>query len=66
MYSQVVALRVPAQFLPFALAQLIRLLLVAEVSVDGHMISLWVSGIAVLFAGGLSVWMGELSYRSAK
>jgi hypothetical protein len=67
MYSQLIALRVACVvFALVALAQLIRLLFGAEVSVDGHLIPLWVSGIAVLFAGGLSAWMGQLSYRSAK
>jgi hypothetical protein len=53
----------------FALASLLQLARVAagfEVSVDGHLVPLWASAIAFAIAAGLSAWMGQLSYRSAK
>jgi hypothetical protein len=46
-----------------SLLQLVRLLAGAEVSVDGHLVPLWASGVAFLVAGGLSAWMARLSYR---
>lgn len=48
-----------------SLAQLARLLFGAEVTVEGHLIPLWTSGVAFVFAGCLSIWMGRLSSRSA-
>ncbi len=48
------------------LLQLARLLAGAEVTVDGHMVPLWASGVACLIAGALSAWMGRLSYRGTK
>jgi hypothetical protein len=45
-----------------SLLQLLRVVVGAEISVDGHLVPLWASLIAFVFAGGLSVWMGRLSY----
>ncbi len=67
MNSPLIALRVACVvFALVAFAQLIRLVAGADVTVDGHFVPLWASGIAVLIAGGLSLWMGRLSYRSVK
>ncbi|HEX4414187.1 MAG TPA: hypothetical protein VH107_11205 [Lacipirellulaceae bacterium] len=67
MNSPWLALRVAAVvFALVSLAQLVRLVTAAQVSVDGHLIPLWASGIALVIAGGLSAWTGQLSYRSAK
>jgi hypothetical protein len=49
-----------------ALAQLARVLFGAEVAVNGHLVPLWASGVAFVIAGGLSAWMGRLSYRGMK
>jgi hypothetical protein len=49
-----------------AIAQLTRLALGAEVTVNGHLVPLWASGLALVIAGGLSAWMGRLSYRGMK
>jgi hypothetical protein len=46
-----------------SLAQLVRLLTGAEISVNGHLVPLWASGLAFLFTGGLSAWLGRLSFR---
>jgi hypothetical protein len=67
MNSPIVGLRVAS--LVFALVSLLQLARLAagfDVSVDGHLVPLWASGVAVLIAAGLSAWMGQLSYRSAK
>jgi hypothetical protein len=67
MNSPMVGLRVAS--LVFALVSLLQLARLAagfDVSVDGHLVPLWASGVAVLIAAGLSAWMGQLSYRSAK
>jgi hypothetical protein len=48
-----------------SLIQLARLVTGVEISVDGHLIPLWTSGIAFVFAGCLSLWMGRLSSRGA-
>ena len=49
-----------------ALAQLTRLALGAEVTVNGHLVPLLASGLAFIIASGLSAWMGRLSYRGMK
>jgi hypothetical protein len=67
MNSPMVGLRVAS--LVFALVSLLQLARVAaafDVAVDGHLVPLWASGVAVMIAAGLSAWMGQLSYRSAK
>ena len=46
-----------------SLLQLVRLLAGTEVSIGGHVLPLWASGVAFLVAGGLSAWLGRLSYR---
>ncbi len=46
-----------------SLLQLVRLLASAEVTVDGHLVPLWTSGVAFLVAVGLSAWMAQLSSR---
>ena len=67
MNSPMVVLRVASVvFALVSLLQLARLAAGFEVSVDGHLVPLWASGIAVMIAAGLSAWMGQLSYRSAK
>ena len=63
MDSRVTALRVACVvFALVSLLQLLRVVMGAEVSVNGHLVPLWASVVAFLFAGGLSVWMGRLSY----
>jgi membrane protein implicated in regulation of membrane protease activity len=67
MHSELIALRVACiVFGLVSLAQLARLVAGAEVLVDGHLVPLWVSGIAFLVTGGLAAWMGRLSYRGTK
>ncbi len=48
-------------FALMSLAQLIRLLVGAEVIVNGHILPLWASAVAFVVVGSLSVWMGRLS-----
>ena len=55
MNSPIVGLRVAS--LVFALVSLLQLARLAagfDVSVDGHLVPLWASGVAVLIAAGLS------------
>ena len=47
-------------------AQLLRLVTRAEVLIAGYKLPLWVSLIAVVISGGLSVWMWWLSRRVTK
>ena len=47
-----------------AIAQLIRLALGWEVSVNGVSIPVWVSGIAVVVAGGLAVMLWRESRKA--
>jgi hypothetical protein len=62
MNSQVVGLRVASVIFGLVcLAQLGRLLARPEVMVAGHAFPLWPSGVAVVVAGGLSLWMWRLS-----
>jgi len=63
MNSTTTALRVACVvFAIVSLLQLLRVVVGAEVSVNGHLVPLWASIVAFVFAGGLSVWMGRLSY----
>ena len=65
MNSQILGLRVAsAVFGLLCLAQLLRLLTRAEVLVAGRAVPLWASGVAVVIAGSLSLWLCKLS-RSA-
>jgi len=63
MESRIIGLRVAGVvFALFCLAQLLRLVLRPEILVAGHLMPLWPSVIAVIVAGGLSVWMWKLSF----
>ena len=62
MNSQIQGLKVAGfVFGLMALAQLLRLVLRPEVLVAGHHVPLWLSGLAVVILGGLSLWMWKLS-----
>jgi|RhiMethySRZTD1v2_1073278.scaffolds.fasta_scaffold1461882_3 hypothetical protein len=64
MDSRVTALRVACVvFGLVSVLQLVRVLAGAEITVNGHMVPLWASGIAFIVAGALSAWMGRESYR---
>jgi hypothetical protein len=65
MKSQILGLRVAATIFGLVcLAQLLRLATQAEVVVAGNRVPLWVSALAVVVSGGLSLWLWKLS-RSA-
>lgn len=62
MHTQVVGLRVAAiLFGLMSVAQVLRLLLRADVLVNGHPLPLWPSALAAVILGGLSVWLLKLS-----
>ena len=62
MKPQVMGLRVASiVFGLMMLAQLARLLLRPEVIIQGHLLPLWPSVLAVLFLGSLCVWLWNLS-----
>jgi energy-coupling factor transporter transmembrane protein EcfT len=64
MNSQILGLRVAGTiFGLICLAQLLRLVTRVEVLVAGHQVPLWPSAIAVVIAGGLSVWLWRLSAK---
>jgi hypothetical protein len=44
-----------------SLAQLLRLVTRVEVLVAGHAVPLWPSAVALIVAGGLSIWRWRLS-----
>ena len=67
MNSQVVGLRVAGTFFGLvSVAQLVRLLVGADVLVAGYNVPLLASAVAFVIAGGLSFWMCRLPYRGAK
>lgn len=67
MNSQTLGLRVASiVFGLIALAQLARLLLRPEVRVAEHPLPLWPSALAVIFLGGLTVWLWNLSRKRPK
>jgi hypothetical protein len=62
MNSQILGLRVAGTLFGLGcLGQLLRLVARVEVLVAGHQVPLWPSAIAVVIAGGLSVWLWKLS-----
>ena len=62
MTSQILGLRVAGTiFGVMSLAQLLRLVTQAEVFVAGIQIPSWISLLAMVAAGGLSLWLWKLS-----
>ena len=62
MNSQTLGLRVAGIiFAIFALGHVVRLIKQAEVLVAGNQIPMWVSVVALIIAGGLSLWLWRLS-----
>jgi hypothetical protein len=62
MKSQILGLRVAgAIFGLMCLIQLSRLVTRAEVFIAGYRMPLWPSALAVVIAGGLSLWLWKLS-----
>jgi hypothetical protein len=62
MKSQIFGLRVAGTiFALVCLGQLLRLATRAEVVVAGNRLPLWLSALAVVIAGGLSLWLWRLS-----
>ena len=49
-----------------AIAQLVRLVIRPEVLVAGHSMPLWPSVLALIFFGGLSLWMWKLARTPTK
>ena len=67
MNSQTTGLRVAGVvFGLMAIAQLVRLLIRPEVLVAGYSMPLWPSVLALIFLGGLSIWMWKLARTPAK
>lgn len=67
MNSQITGLRVACGvFGLVSLAQLARVLSGAEITINGHFVPLWASGVAFIVTAGLSAWMCRLSYRGVK
>ena len=65
MKSQIVALRVAGTVFGLVfLAQLLRLVMRADVLVAGRHIPLWPSAIALLITGALCAWLFSLSRRA--
>jgi hypothetical protein len=62
MRSKDVGLRVAGiVFGLLAVAQVVRLLMRADVVVNGHHLPLWASAVAAVFLGALCVWLLSLS-----
>jgi hypothetical protein len=49
-----------------ALGHLLRLVTRAEVIVAGYHVPLWVSGLALIVAGGMTIWLWTLSSRATR
>ena len=64
MNSQITGLRVASVvFGLMAIAQLARLLIRPEIVVAGYRMPLWPSVLAVIFLGGLSIWLWKLARK---
>lgn len=67
MNSQIIGLRVASVvFGLMAVAQLVRLLMRPGVLVAGYRMPLWLSGLAFIILGGLSLWMWKLARTPTK
>ena len=67
MKSPILGLRVAGTiFGLMCLAQLLRLVTRSELVVAGNQLPLWVSALAVVIAGGLSLWLWKLSFTVAQ
>lgn len=67
MNSQIIGLRVAGVlFGLMCLAQLGRLIIRPEIIVAGYQMPLWPSVVAVLLAGGMSLWMWKLSSSAGR
>jgi hypothetical protein len=65
MNSQTTGLRVASiVFALFAVGHILRLIKHAQVTVGTHHAPMWVSVIALIIAGGLSIWMWRLSSKT--
>jgi len=65
MNSQKTGLRVASiVFALFAVGHILRLINHAQVTVGTHHAPMWVSVIALIIAGGLSIWMWRLSSKT--
>ncbi|PYK06366.1 MAG: hypothetical protein DME66_04685 [Verrucomicrobia bacterium] len=65
MNSQTAGLRVASLvFALFALGHILRLIKHAQVTIGTHHAPMWVSVIALIIAGGLSIWMWRLSSKT--
>lgn len=66
MNSRIAGLRVAsAVFGLMSVGQLLRLVLQLNVTVAGHPLPLWPSGVALVIVGGLCVWLWRLSLLSS-
>ena len=64
MNTQVLALRVAGTIFGIvSLAHLLRLVMNAEVIIEGYAVPMWVSAAAVAVTGLLSLWMWKLSLK---
>ena len=62
MNSQILGLRVAGTiFGLMCLPQVVRLATKTEVVVGGHPVPLWASAVAIVIAGGLSLWLWKIS-----
>jgi hypothetical protein len=67
MKSPILGLRVAGTVFGLGcLGQVLRLVARIEVLVAGHQVPLWPSAIAVVIAGGMSVWLWRLSIPVAR
>jgi hypothetical protein len=62
MKSQILGFRVAGTVFGFmSIVQLARLIMRAELMVAGYLIPLWLSALAFVVLGGLSLWLWKLS-----
>ena len=62
MNSRILGMRVASTvFGVICLAQLLRVVTQVEVIAGGHRVPLWLSAIAAIVAGGLSLWLWRLA-----
>ena len=66
MNSQIVGLRVAGTFFGLlCIGHLLRLVAGAEMIIAGYQVPLWMSGLGLVIAAGLSLWMWKLSSTAA-
>lgn len=67
LHSQILGLRVAGTIFGLVcIAHVLRVVTRADMVIAGYLLPLWVSGLAVIVTGGMSLWLWKLSCRAMR